>query len=210
MSRVLRESSSRSRKYEDAEAPVGRRNTRDSLFPVPGCSIWTKKMKDHAFRSHLSSFFQLPVKVTGVDPTVLRQLGEALEMIGGFVCGSGAKDLLKLVNYRILFPRLYSHWMYTSPEGSRHWVGMGIGWFSPTQPSEQSCVPIALEGAADHPPVAGQNPAGCHVGIPSHQPMDCLGTCLLPSSWLRSWIIHIASSVMLQNAENIMNKLNIF
>jgi hypothetical protein len=109
MSRVLRESSSRSRKYEDAEAPVGRRNTWDSLFPVPGCSIWTKKMKDHAFRSHLSSFFQLPVKVTGVDPTVLRQLGEALEMIGGFVCGSGAKDLLKLVNYRILFPRLYSH-----------------------------------------------------------------------------------------------------
>lgn len=65
-------------------------------------------MKDHAFRSHLSSFFQLPVKVMGVDPTVFRQLGEALEMVGGFVCGpsSGAKDLLKLVNSRILFPRL--------------------------------------------------------------------------------------------------------
>ena len=44
----------------------------------------------------------------GVDPTVFRQLGEALEMVGGFVCGpsSGAKDLLKLVNSRILFPRL--------------------------------------------------------------------------------------------------------
>jgi hypothetical protein len=65
----------RSRQYEDAEAPVGHRNTRDSLFPAPGCSIWTRKMKDHAFRSRLSSFFQLPVKVTGVDPTVLRQLG---------------------------------------------------------------------------------------------------------------------------------------
>jgi hypothetical protein len=41
MSRVLQESSSRSRQYEDAEAPVGHRNTRDSLFPAPGCSIWT-------------------------------------------------------------------------------------------------------------------------------------------------------------------------
>lgn len=126
MSRVLQESSSRSRQYEDAEAPVGHRNTRDSLFPAPGCSIWTRKMKDHAFRSRLSSFFQLPVKVTGVDPTVLRQLGEALEMIRGFVCGSGAKDLLKLVNYRILFP-----WLCTIPIEctlALREVDIGLGW----------------------------------------------------------------------------------
>jgi hypothetical protein len=28
--------------------------------------------------------------------------------------------------------------------------------------------------------------------------------------WRKRWIIHIASSVMLQNAENVMSKLNIF
>ena len=39
-------------------------------------------MKDHAFRSHLSQFFKLPVRVTGVDPVLFRQLGEALETVG--------------------------------------------------------------------------------------------------------------------------------
>jgi hypothetical protein len=52
-------------------------------------------MKDHAFKVHLSPFFQLPAKVTGVDKTLFRQLGEALEMVGRLVCGpsSGANDL---------------------------------------------------------------------------------------------------------------------
>lgn len=101
-SRILRESG----RHEDV--PAGCRDLWDSLRPVPGCNFWTRKMKDHAFKSHLSSFFKLPVKVTGVDPMVFRQLGEALEMIGGFVCGlgSGAKELLDLLNSRIQFPRL--------------------------------------------------------------------------------------------------------
>jgi hypothetical protein len=53
-------------------------------------------MKDHAFKVHLSPFFQLPAKVTGVDKAPFRQLGEALEMVGRLVCGpsSGANDLL--------------------------------------------------------------------------------------------------------------------
>jgi hypothetical protein len=54
----------------------------DSLCPVPGCGMWTRKMKDHAFKVHLSPFFQLPAKVTGVDKTLFRQLGEALKMVG--------------------------------------------------------------------------------------------------------------------------------
>jgi hypothetical protein len=91
----------------DVEFPPGRRDNRDSLCPVPGCGMWTRKMKDHAFKVHLSPFFQLPAKVTGVDKTLFRQLGEALEMVGRLVCGpsSGANDLLDLVNSKIRFPR---------------------------------------------------------------------------------------------------------
>ena len=69
--------------------------------------MWTRKLKDHAFKVHLSPFFRVPVKVTGVDKALFRQLGEALEMVGRLVCGqsSGANDLLDLVNPRIRFPR---------------------------------------------------------------------------------------------------------
>jgi hypothetical protein len=65
-------------------------------------------MKDHAFKSHLSRFFKLPVRVTGVDPVLFHQLGEALETVGRFACGpvSGANDLMSLVNSRMRFPRL--------------------------------------------------------------------------------------------------------
>ena len=34
--------------------------------------------------------------------------------------------------------------------------------------------------------------------------------CFHFKDWRKWWIIHIASSVMLQNAENVMSKLNIF
>jgi hypothetical protein len=34
--------------------------------------------------------------------------------------------------------------------------------------------------------------------------------CFHFKGWRKMWIIHIASSVMLQNAENVMSKLNIF
>jgi hypothetical protein len=34
--------------------------------------------------------------------------------------------------------------------------------------------------------------------------------CFHFKDWRKKWIIHIASSVMLQNAENVMSKLNIF
>jgi len=90
------------------EVPRGRKDFRDSLCPVPGCGTWTRKMKDHAFRSHLSHIFKLPVRVTGVNPVLFRQLGEALETVGRFACGpvSGANDLMSLVNSRIRFPRL--------------------------------------------------------------------------------------------------------
>jgi hypothetical protein len=69
--------------------------------------MWTRKLKDHAFKVHLSPFFRVPGKVTGVDKALFRQLGEALEMVGRLVCGpsSGANDLLDLVNSRIRFPR---------------------------------------------------------------------------------------------------------
>ena len=65
-------------------------------------------MKDHAFKSHLSRFFKLPVRVTGVDPVLFHQLGEALETVGRFACGpvSGANHLMSLVNSRMRFPRL--------------------------------------------------------------------------------------------------------
>ena len=91
----------------DVEFPSRRRDNRDSLCPVPGCGMWTRKMKDHAFKVHLSPFFQVPARVTGVDKTLFRQLGEALEMVGRLVCGpsSGANDLLDLVNSKIRFPR---------------------------------------------------------------------------------------------------------
>jgi hypothetical protein len=91
----------------DVEFPPRRRDNRDSLCPVPGCGMWTRKMKDHAFKVHLSPFFQVPAKVTRVDKTLFRQLGEALEMVGRLVCGpsSGANDLLDLVNSKIRFPR---------------------------------------------------------------------------------------------------------
>jgi hypothetical protein len=91
----------------DVEFPPGRRDNRDSLCPVPGCGMWTRKLKDHAFKVHLSPFCRVPVMVTGVDRVVFRQLGEALEMVGRLVCGpsSGANDLLELVNSRIRFPR---------------------------------------------------------------------------------------------------------
>ena len=96
-----------SRPSGDVEVPRGRKDFRDSLCPVPGCGTWTRKMKDHAFKSHLSHLFKLPVRVTGVNPVLFRQLGEALETVGRFVCGpvSGANDLMSLVNSRIRFPR---------------------------------------------------------------------------------------------------------
>jgi hypothetical protein len=91
----------------DVEFPPGRRDNRDSLCPVPGCGMWTRKLKNHAFKVHLSPFFRVPGKVTGVDKALFRQLGETLEMVGRLVCGpsSGANDLLDLVNSRIRFPR---------------------------------------------------------------------------------------------------------
>jgi hypothetical protein len=49
-----------SRPSGDVEVPPGRKDFRDSLCPVPGCGTWTRKMKDHAFKSHLSHFFKLP------------------------------------------------------------------------------------------------------------------------------------------------------
>jgi hypothetical protein len=51
----------------DVEFPPRRRDNRDSLCPVPGCGMWTRKMKDHAFKVYLSPFFQIPARVTGVD-----------------------------------------------------------------------------------------------------------------------------------------------
>jgi hypothetical protein len=71
----------------DVEFPPGRRDNRDSLCPVPGCGMWTRKLKDHAFKVHLSPFCRVPVRITGVDRVVFRQLGETLEMVGRLVCG---------------------------------------------------------------------------------------------------------------------------
>ena len=51
----------------DVEFPSRRRDNRDSLCPHPGCGMWTRKMKDHAFKVYLSPFFQIPARVTGVD-----------------------------------------------------------------------------------------------------------------------------------------------
>jgi hypothetical protein len=52
------------------EVPAGRKVFRDSFCPMPGCGTWTRKMKDHAFKSHLSHFFKLPVRVMGLDPVL--------------------------------------------------------------------------------------------------------------------------------------------
>jgi hypothetical protein len=52
------------------EVPAGRKVFRDSFCPVPGCGTWTRKMKDHAFKSHLSHFVKLPVRVMGLDPVL--------------------------------------------------------------------------------------------------------------------------------------------
>ena len=95
-----------SRPSGDVEFPPGRKDFRDSPCPVPGCGFWTRKLKDHAFKVHLSSIFQVPVQVTGVDRVVFRQ-GETLEMVGRLVCGpsSGTNDLVELMNSRIRFPR---------------------------------------------------------------------------------------------------------
>lgn len=74
---------------------------------MPGCGFWTRKLKDHAFKVHLSTFFRLPVKVTGVDSVLLSQLDEELEMVGRLVCGPSYRvnDLLRVVNSRVRFPR---------------------------------------------------------------------------------------------------------
>jgi len=85
-----------SRPSGDVEFPPGRKDYRDSLCPLPGCGVWTRKLNDHAFKVHLSPFHRVLVQVTKVDKVVFRQLGEALEMVGRLVCGpsSGANDLL--------------------------------------------------------------------------------------------------------------------
>ena len=125
-----------SRPSGDVEFPSGRRDYRDSLCPVPGCGMWTRKLKDHTFKVHLSPFFRVPVKVTGVDRVVFRQLGEVLEMVGRLVCGpsSGANDLLGLVNSRIRFPRqciIPMECTLGMRGGHRH--GVETGGFSTTQ-----------------------------------------------------------------------------
>ena len=48
-----------SRPSGDVEFPPGRRDYMDSLCPVPGCGMWTGKLKDHAFKVHLSPFFRV-------------------------------------------------------------------------------------------------------------------------------------------------------
>ena len=83
----------------DVEFLPGRRDYKDSLCPVPGCGMWTRKLKDHAFKVHLSPFFWIPVKVTGVDRVVFRQLGEALEMVGSLV-----HPLVSMTSWNWLIP----------------------------------------------------------------------------------------------------------
>jgi hypothetical protein len=56
----------------DVEFPPGRRDNRDTLCPMPGCGMRTRKLKDHAFKVHLSPFFRVPGKVTGVDKALFR------------------------------------------------------------------------------------------------------------------------------------------
>lgn len=43
-----------SRTSGDVEVLTGRKDFWDSFCPVPGCGTWTRKMKDHAIKSHLS------------------------------------------------------------------------------------------------------------------------------------------------------------
>lgn len=76
-------------------------------------------MKDHAFKVHLYPFFRLPVKVTGVDKVLFSQLGEALEMVGGWCVGHPLlpNDLLEVVNSSIRFPRQDTIPKLTSPWG---------------------------------------------------------------------------------------------
>jgi hypothetical protein len=136
-----------SRPSGDVEFPPGRRDYRDSLCPVPGCGMWTRKLKDHAFKFHLSPFFRVPVKVTGVDRVVFRQLGEVLEMVGP---SSGANDLLGLVNSRIRFPRQCTIPMECTL-GMRE-VDIAMGW--KLVDSQQPSMSAPLEGVADHPSVA--------------------------------------------------------
>jgi len=117
-----------SRPSRDVEAPPGRKDFRASFFPVTGCGTWTRKMKDHAFKSHLSHFFKLPVRVTGVDPVLFCQLGEALGMVGRFACGpgSGANELMSSVNSRIRFPLLCT--IPTECTLAMREVDIAMGW----------------------------------------------------------------------------------
>ena len=118
-----------SRPSGDVEFPPGRKDFRDSLCPVPGCGFWIRKLKDHAFKVDLSSFFRLPVQVTGVEKRVFRQLGEALEVVGHLVCGlfSGVDDLLSLVNARIRLPRQFTIPMDCTL--AMREVDIEMGWF---------------------------------------------------------------------------------
>jgi hypothetical protein len=72
------------------------RNTIGSREATTGTSCIGRKMKDHAFKSHLSHFFKLPVRVTGVDPVLFHQLDEALETVGRF----GAKTVPEILSPR--------------------------------------------------------------------------------------------------------------
>lgn len=57
--------------------------------------------------SHLSPFFRLPVKVTGIDKRKFQDNGELLEMLGDWICEPCASilDLLEFVNSQVRFPR---------------------------------------------------------------------------------------------------------
>ena len=72
--------------------------------------MWNVDTEDEGPRNQVSlvSFVKIPVRVTGVDPVLIRQLGEALETVGRFACslGSGSNELMSLVNPRIRLPRL--------------------------------------------------------------------------------------------------------
>ena len=56
---------------------------------LPGAWMWNVDTEDEEPRLEVSlvPFFKLPVRVTGVDPVLFRQLGEALETVGRFACG---------------------------------------------------------------------------------------------------------------------------
>jgi hypothetical protein len=45
----------------DVEVLTGRKDFWDSFCPVPGCGTWTRKMKDHAIKSHLSHLLRFPL-----------------------------------------------------------------------------------------------------------------------------------------------------